>query len=244
MSNLPLLYSGIIGSYCQNLQTPNSDVDIIEVYSSDIVAWGKAAYSVYSKDRNPSPTKKNQLEIKYNIPQWKQHLKIFSAQAFCFDLFFHPSRFGYEHLFPYQVLSENELTNYLQKYNEDIVSSILPNVYQKLMFDSEDFYNIALKNQSNVDLSKAIIRKTIAIDYVTKHNFKDSLINNSFQPEILGVKTGAISYTEGLQIFDEVTKKALELKSYYQNQKVDQTIVNQTVVKILQSQDFSPHYLD
>ena len=124
------IYGCIEGSYAENMQTENSDLDIIEVYNAAI---------------HMEKELKKVNDIKLN---WSNASRqIFSSQSFIYNLFYEPSCEYYRWLFPYKYLSDNELTTYIKKYNEDIIKENLPHLYQRLM-SAHDSY-ILLGQQYN-----------------------------------------------------------------------------------------------
>lgn len=245
MNNIPLLYSGIIGSYCQNLQNEKSDVDIFEIYNSEILNLGEATYKIISKDRKLTNKQKLYLENKYNIMDWQHHTYIYSTYDFCFDLFFNQDRVAYEFLFPYVYLSDNSLTNFIKNNNENFILSILPELYKKMNIWSNNLYYLAVNTKSSKTFSKSLMKKAILIDYAKNKNFNESINNNSYRNFIFSIKNENSFNQDNKKIFEEFSKKFEEVKSYYLSFNVDKKFINNAMIKILKmDQDFSQHYLD
>lgn len=198
MSNY--LYGCIEGSYCKGLQNENSDLDIIEVYDATIAMENNL---------------KNIINI--NIPWPKASRQIFSSQSFIYNLFYEPYYEYYRWLFPYKYLSDNELTFFIKKYNEDIIRENLPLVYERLMRKHDSYITLAQITKNLKHYEKALEGYMILIEYQQNKSYKESLHFPKYRQSLLDIRDNLYSI-KNISDFDKNLKERVNnIKFFYLN---------------------------
>lgn len=196
MSNY--LYGCIEGSYCKGLQNENSDLDIIEVYDATIAMESNL---------------KNVINI--NVPWPKASRQIFSSQSFIYNLFYEPYYEYYRWLFPYKYLSDNELTFFIKKYNEDIIKENLPLVYERLMRKHDSYMTLAQITKNSKHYEKALEGYMILIEYQKNKSYKESLHFPSYKQSLLGIRNSLYSIKDIFDFDKNLKEKVNDIKSFY-----------------------------
>lgn len=184
------IYGCIEGSYAQNMQTKNSDLDIIEVY--------KAAIHMEKELK-----KLNNIELNWS----NTSRQIFSSQSFIYNLFYEPSCEYYRWLFPYKYLSDNELTSYIKKYNEDIIKENLPYLYQRLIQAHYTYLLLAQQNNNYKYYYKSLDKYVLLIEYKKYKNYQESLYCKDYKQLLLDIKLGKYTQKQILEFNKEFKQK-------------------------------------
>lgn len=217
------IYGCIEGSYAENMQTENSDLDIIEVYNAAI---------------HMEKELKKVNDIKLNWPNASR--QIFSSQSFIYNLFYEPSCEYYRWLFPYKYLSDNELTTYIKKYNEDIIKENLPYLYQRLM-QAHDTYMILGQQYNNFKYYyKALNKYILLIEYQKYQNYKECLQFNNYKQFLLDIKLGKYTKKQILK-FDKEFKQQIDIFWYMTNKSSN--VYHQTLINLVNTTSTSNFYI-
>lgn len=184
------IYGCIEGSYAEGMQTPDSDLDIIEIYSAAI-------------HMERELKKLNAIEL--NWPDASR--QIFSSQSFIYNLFYDLNCEYYRWLFPYKYLSDNELTTYIKKYNEDIIKENLPYLYQRLMQAHDTYLLLAQQNNNFKYYYKALNKYVLLIEYKKCQNYKECLQFNDYKQFLLDIKLGKYTQKQILEFNKEFKQK-------------------------------------
>lgn len=193
------IYGCIEGSYAQGIQTENSDLDIIEVYSATI-------------HMEKELKKINDIEL--NWPNASR--QIFSSQSFIYNLFYEPKCEYYRWLFPYKYLSDNELTTYIKKYNEDIIKENLPYLYQRLMQAHDTYMILGHQNNNYKYYYKSLDKYALLIEYKKSESYQESLFCKDYKQLLLDIKLGKYNKNQILK-FDKEFKQQID-KNFYLSQ--------------------------
>lgn len=217
------IYGCIEGSYAQGMQTENSDLDIIEVYSAAI---------------HMEKELKKVNDIKLNWPNVSR--QIFSSQSFIYNLFYEPSCEYYRWLFPYKYLSDNELTNYIKKYNEDIIKENLPYLYQRLMQAHDTYMILGHQNNNYKYYYKSLDKYVLLIEYKKLKSYQESLFCKDYKQLLLDIKLGKYTQKQILN-FDKEFKKQIDSFWYMANESCD--IYQQTLINLANNTSISKFYI-
>lgn len=217
------IYGCIEGSYAQGMQTNNSDLDIIEVYNAAI---------------HMEKELKKVNDIKLN---WSNASRqIFSSQSFIYNLFYEPSCEYYRWLFPYKYLSDNELTTYIKKYNEDIIKENLPYLYQRLMQAHDSYMILGHQNNNYKYYYKSLDKYVLLIEYKKLKSYQESLFCKDYKQLLLDIKLG--KYTkEQILNFDKEFKKQIDSFWYMTNKSCN--IYQQTLINLVNDTSISEFYI-
>ena len=217
------IYGCIEGSYAEGMQTENSDLDIIEVYSAAI---------------HMEKELKKINDIKLN---WSNASRqIFSSQSFIYNLFYEPGCEYYRWLFPYKYLSDNELTTYIKKYNEDIIKENLPYLYQRLMSAHDSYILLGQQYNNFKYYYKALNKYILLIEYQKCQNYKECLQFNNYKQFLLDIKLGNYSQKEIFN-FDKELKQQIN-SSWYMISKIS-NIYQQTLINLVNNTSISKFYI-
>lgn len=217
------IYGCIEGSYAQGMQTENSDLDIIEVYSAAI---------------HMEKELKKVNDIKLNWPNVSR--QIFSSQSFIYNLFYEPSCEYYRWLFPYKYLSDNELTTYIKKYNEDIIKENLPYLYQRLMQAHDTYMILGHQNNNYKYYYKSLDKYVLLIEYKKFKSYQESLFCKDYKQLLLDIKLGKYTQKQILN-FDKEFKKQIDSFWYMANKSCD--IYQQTLINLANNTSISKFYI-
>lgn len=217
------IYGCIEGSYTQGMQTENSDLDIIEVYSAAI---------------HMEKELKKVNDIKLNWPNVSR--QIFSSQSFMYNLFYEPSCEYYRWLFPYKYLSDNELTTYIKKYNEDIIKENLPYLYQRLMQAHDTYMILGHQNNNYKYYYKSLDKYVLLIEYKKFKSYQESLFCKDYKQLLLDIKLGKYTQKQILN-FDKEFKKQIDSFWYMANESCD--IYQQTLINLANNTSISKFYI-
>ena len=217
------IYGCIEGSYAQGMQTENSDLDIIEVYSAAI---------------HMEKELKKVNDIKLNWPNASR--QIFSSQSFIYNLFYEPSCEYYRWLFPYKYLSDNELTTYIKKYNEDIIKENLPYLYQRLMQAHDTYMILGHQNNNYKYYYKSLDKYVLLIEYKKFKSYQESLFCKDYKQLLLDIKLGKYTQKQILN-FDKEFKKQIDSFWYMANESCD--IYQQTLINLANNTSISKFYI-
>lgn len=217
------IYGCIEGSYAENMQTENSDLDIIEVYNAAI---------------HMEKELKKINDIKLNWSNVSR--QIFSSQSFIYNLFYEPSCEYYRWLFPYKYLSDNELTTYIKKYNEDIIKENLPHLYQRLMSAHDSYILLGQQYNNFKYYYKALNKYILLIEYQKYQNYKECLQFNNYKQFLLDIKLGNYSQKEIFN-FDKELKQQIN-SSWYITSKIS-NIYQQTLINLINNTSISKFYI-
>lgn len=217
------IYGCIEGSYAQGMQTENSDLDIIEVYSAAI---------------HMEKELKKVNDIKLNWPNVSR--QIFSSQSFIYNLFYEPSCEYYRWLFPYKYLSDNELTTYIKKYNEDIIKENLPYLYQRLMQAHDTYMILGHQNNNYKYYYKSLDKYVLLIEYKKFKSYQESLFCKDYKQLLLDIKLGKYTQKQILN-FDKEFKKQIDSFWYMANESCD--IYQQTLINLANNTSISKFYI-
>ena len=217
------IYGCIEGSYAQGMQTENSDLDIIEVYSAAI---------------HMEKELKKVNDIKLN--QSNASRQIFSSQSFIYNLFYEPSCEYYRWLFPYKYLSDNELTTYIKKYNEDIIKENLPYLYQRLMQAHDAYMILGHQNNNYKYYYKSLDKYVLLIEYKKFRNYQESLFCKDYKQLLLDIKLGKYTKKQILN-FDKEFKKQIDSFWYMTNESCN--IYQQTLINLVNDTSVSKFYI-
>lgn len=217
------IYGCIEGSYAQGMQTENSDLDIIEVYSAAI---------------HMEKELKKVNDIKLNWPNASR--QIFSSQSFIYNLFYEPSCEYYRWLFPYKYLSDNELTTYIKKYNEDIIKENLPYLYQRLMQAHDTYMILGHQNNNYKYYYKSLDKYVLLIEYKKFKSYQESLFCKDYKQLLLDIKLGKYIQKQILN-FDKEFKKQIDSFWYMANESCD--IYQQTLINLANNTSISKFYI-
>lgn len=217
------IYGCIEGSYAQGMQTNNSDLDIIEVYNAAI---------------HMEKELKKVNDIKLN---WSNASRqIFSSQSFIYNLFYEPSCEYYRWLFPYKYLSDNELTTYIKKYNEDIIKENLPYLYRRLMQAHDSYMILGHQNNNYKYYYKSLDKYVLLIEYKKLKSYQESLFCKDYKQLLLDIKLG--KYTkEQILNFDKEFKKQIDSFWYMTNESCN--IYQQTLINLVNDTSISEFYI-
>lgn len=217
------IYGCIEGSYAQGMQTENSDLDIIEVYRAAI---------------HMEKELKKVNDIKLN---WSNASRqIFSSQSFIYNLFYEPSCEYYRWLFPYKYLSDNELTTYIKKYNEDIIKENLPYLYRRLMQAHDSYMILGHQNNNYKYYYKSLDKYVLLIEYKKLKSYQESLFCKDYKQLLLDIKLG--KYTkEQILNFDKEFKKQIDSFWYMTNESCN--IYQQTLINLVNDTSISEFYI-
>lgn len=217
------IYGCIEGSYAQGMQTENSDLDIIEVYSAAI---------------HMEKELKKVNDIKLNWPNASR--QIFSSQSFIYNLFYEPSCEYYRWLFPYKYLSDNELTSYIKKYNEDIVKENLPQLYQRLMQAHDTYMILGHQNNNYKYYYKSLDKYTLLIEYKKFKSYQESLFCKDYRQLLLDIKLGRYNKKEILKL-DKEFKQQIDNFWYMTNKSSN--VYQQTLINLVNNTSTSNFYI-
>ena len=217
------IYGCIEGSYAEGMQTENSDLDIIEVYS--------AAIHMEKELKKINDIKLNWLNVSRQI---------FSSQSFIYNLFYESSCEYYRWLFPYKYLSDNELTTYIKKYNEDIIKENLPHLYQRLMSAHDSYILLGQQYNNFKYYYKALNKYILLIEYQKYQNYKECLQFNNYKQFLLDIKLGNYSQKEIFN-FDKELKQQIN-NSWYMTSKIS-NIYQQTLINLVNNTSISKFYI-
>lgn len=217
------IYGCIEGSYAQGMQTENSDLDIIEVYNAAI---------------HMEKELKKVNDIKLN---WSNASRqIFSSQSFIYNLFYEPSCEYYRWLFPYKYLSDNELTTYIKKYNEDIIKENLPYLYQRLMQAHDTYMVLGHQNNNYKYYYKSLDKYALLIEYKKFKSYQESLFCKDYKQLLLDIKLGKYTQKQILN-FDKEFKKQIDSFWYMTNKSCN--IYQQTLINLANTTSISKFYI-
>ena len=217
------IYGCIEGSYAQGMQTENSDLDIIEVYNAAI---------------HMEKELKKVNDIKLN--QSNASRQIFSSQSFIYNLFYEPSCEYYRWLFPYKYLSDNELTTYIKKYNEDIIKENLPYLYQRLMQAHDTYMILGHQNNNYKYYYKSLDKYVLLIEYKKFKSYQESLFCKDYKQLLLDIKLGKYTKKQILN-FDKEFKKQIDRFWYMTNESYN--IYQQTLINLVNDTSISKFYI-
>lgn len=217
------IYGCIEGSYAQGMQTENSDLDIIEVYNAAI---------------HMEKELKKVNNIKLNWPDASR--QIFSSQSFIYNLFYEPSCEYYRWLFPYKYLSDNELTTYIKKYNEDIIKENLPYLYQRLMQAHDTYMILGHQNNNYKYYYKSLDKYVLLIEYKKFKSYQESLFCKDYKQLLLDIKLGKYTQKQILN-FDKEFKKQIDSFWYMANKSCN--IYQQTLINLANNTSISKFYI-
>ena len=217
------IYGCIEGSYAQGMQTENSDLDIIEVYSAAI---------------HMEKELKKVNDIKLN--QSNASRQIFSSQSFIYNLFYEPSCEYYRWLFPYKYLSDNELTTYIKKYNEDIIKENLPYLYQRLMQAHDTYMILGHQNNNYKYYYKSLDKYALLIEYKKSESYQESLFCEDYKQLLLDIKFGKYNKNQILK-FDKEFKQQID-KNFYLSQ-TSSIEYKQTLIDLINITSNSKFYI-
>ena len=217
------IYGCIEGSYAQGMQTENSDLDIIEVYNAAI---------------HMEKELKKVNDIKLN--QSNASRQIFSSQSFIYNLFYEPSCEYYRWLFPYKYLSDNELTTYIKKYNEDIIKENLPYLYQRLMQAHDTYMILGHQNNNYKYYYKSLDKYVLLIEYKKFKSYQESLFCKDYKQLLLDIKLGKYTKKQILN-FDKEFKKQIDSFWYMTNESYN--IYQQTLINLVNNTSISKFYI-
>ena len=217
------IYGCIEGSYAQGMQTENSDLDIIEVYNAAI---------------HMEKELKKVNDIKLN---WSNASRqIFSSQSFIYNLFYEPSCEYYRWLFPYKYLSDNELTTYIKKYNEDIIKENLPYLYQRLIQAHDTYMTLGHQNNNYKYYYKSLDKYVLLIEYKKFKSYQESLFCKDYKQLLLDIKLGKYTKKQILN-FDKEFKKQIDSFWYMANKSCN--IYQQTLINLANTTSISKFYI-
>ena len=217
------IYGCIEGSYAQGMQTENSDLDIIEVYNAAI---------------HMEKELKKVNDIKLN---WSNASRqIFSSQSFIYNLFYEPSCEYYRWLFPYKYLSDNELTTYIKKYNEDIIKENLPYLYQRLMQAHDTYMTLGHQNNNYKYYYKSLDKYVLLIEYKKFKSYQESLFCKDYRQLLLDIKLGKYTKKQILN-FDKEFKKQIDSFWYMTNKSSN--VYQQTLINLVNTTSTSNFYI-
>ena len=217
------IYGCIEGSYAQGMQTENSDLDIIEVYNAAI---------------HMEKELKKVNDVKLN---WQNASRqIFSSQSFIYNLFYEPSCEYYRWLFPYKYLSDNELTTYIKKYNEDIIKENLPYLYQRLMQAHDSYMVLGHQNNNYKYYYKSLDKYVLLIEYKKFRNYQESLFCKDYKQLLLDIKLGKYTKKQILN-FDKEFKQQIDIFWYMTNKSSN--IYQQTLINLVNTTSTSNFYI-
>ena len=217
------IYGCIEGSYAQGMQTENSDLDIIEVYNASI---------------HMEKELKKVNDIKLN---WSNASRqIFSSQSFIYNLFYEPSCEYYRWLFPYKYLSDNELTTYIKKYNEDIIKENLPYLYQRLMQAHDTYMILGHQNNNYKYYYKSLDKYVLLIEYKKFKSYQESLFCKDYKQLLLDIKLGKYTKKQILN-FDKEFKKSIDSFWYITNKSSN--VYQQTLINLVNTTSISNFYI-
>ena len=217
------IYGCIEGSYAQGMQTENSDLDIIEVYNAAI---------------HMEKELKKVNDIKLNWSNTSR--QIFSSQSFIYNLFYEPSCEYYRWLFPYKYLSDNELTTYIKKYNEDIIKENLPYLYQRLMQAHDTYMILGHQNNNYKYYYKSLDKYVLLIEYKKFKSYQESLFCKDYKQLLLDIKLGKYTKKQILN-FDKEFKKQIDSFWYMTNESYN--IYQQTLINLVNNTSISKFYI-
>ena len=217
------IYGCIEGSYAQGMQTENSDLDIIEVYNAAI---------------HMEKELKKVNDIKLN--QSNASRQIFSSQSFIYNLFYEPSCEYYRWLFPYKYLSDNELTTYIKKYNEDIIKENLPYLYQRLMQAHDTYMTLGHQNNNYKYYYKSLDKYVLLIEYKKFKSYQESLFCKDYKQLLLDIKLGKYTKKQILN-FDKEFKKQIDSFWYMTNKSSN--VYQQTLINLVNTTSTSNFYI-
>ena len=217
------IYGCIEGSYAQGMQTENSDLDIIEVYNASI---------------HMEKELKKVNDIKLNWSNTSR--QIFSSQSFIYNLFYEPSCEYYRWLFPYKYLSNNELTTYIKKYNEDIIKENLPYLYQRLMQAHDTYMILGHQNNNYKYYYKSLDKYVLLIEYKKFRNYQESLFCKDYKQLLLDIKLGKYTKKQILK-FDKEFKQQIDIFWYMTNKSSN--VYQQTLINLVNTTSTSNFYI-
>ena len=217
------IYGCIEGSYAQGMQTENSDLDIIEVYN--------AAIHMEKELKKVNDIKLNWLNASRQI---------FSSQSFIYNLFYEPSCEYYRWLFPYKYLSDNELTTYIKKYNEDIIKENLPHLYQRLMSAHDSYILLGQQYNNFKYYYKSLDKYVLLIEYKKFKSYQESLFCKDYKQLLLDIKLGKYTKKQILN-FDKEFKKQIDSFWYMTNESYN--IYQQTLINLVNNTSISKFYI-
>lgn len=217
------IYGCIEGSYTQGMQTENSDLDIIEVYNAAV-------------HMEKELKKLNTIEL--NWPNASR--QIFSSQSFIYNLFYEPSCEYYRWLFPYKYLSDNELTSYIKKHNEDIIKENLPYLYQRLMQAHDTYMILGHQNNNYKYYYKSLDKYVLLIEYKKSKSYQESLFCKDYKQLLLDIKLGKYNKDQILK-FDKEFKQQIDNFWYMTNKSSN--IYQQTLINLVNNTSISKFYI-
>lgn len=217
------IYGCIEGSYAQGMQTENSDLDIIEVYNAAV-------------HMEKELKKLNTIEL--NWPNASR--QIFSSQSFIYNLFYESSCEYYRWLFPYKYLSDNELTSYIKKHNEDIIKENLPYLYQRLMQAHDTYMILGHQNNNYKYYYKSLDKYILLIEYKKSKSYQESLFCKDYKQLLLDIKLGKYNKDQILK-FDKEFKQQIDNFWYMTNKSSN--IYQQTLINLVNNTSISKFYI-
>lgn len=217
------IYGCIEGSYAQGMQTEDSDLDIIEVYDAAI-------------HMEKELKKLNSIEL--NWPNASR--QIFSSQSFIYNLFYESSCEYYRWLFPYKYLSDNELTSYIKKHNEDIIKENLPYLYQRLMQAHDTYMILGHQNNNYKYYYKSLDKYILLIEYKKSKSYQESLFCKDYKQLLLDIKLGKYNKDQILK-FDKEFKQQIDNFWYMTNKSSN--IYQQTLINLVNNTSISKFYI-
>ena len=217
------IYGCIEGSYAQGMQTENSDLDIIEVYN--------AAIHMEKELKKVNDIKLNWLNASRQI---------FSSQSFIYNLFYEPSCEYYRWLFPYKYLSDNELTTYIKKYNEDIIKENLPYLYQRLMQAHDTYMILGYQDNNYKYYYKSLDKYVLLIEYKKFKSYQESLFCKDYKQLLLDIKLGKYDKNQILK-FDKEFRQQID--SFWYTTNKSSNIYQQTLINLVNTASISKFYI-
>ena len=212
------IYGCIEGSYAQGMQTENSDLDIIEVYHAAI---------------HMERELKKINNVKLNWPNASR--QIFSSQSFIYNLFYEPNYEYYRWLFPHKYLSDNELTFYIKKYNEDIIEENLPWLYQRLIQAHDNYMLLGHQYNNYKYYYKSLDKYALLIEYKKFKSYQESLFCKDYKQLLLDIKLGKYTKKQILK-FDKEFKQQIDISWYMTNKSCNiyqQTLINLVITTLI-----------
>lgn len=217
------IYGCIEGSYAQDMQTENSDLDIIEVYDAAI-------------HMEKELKKLNSIELNWS----NASRQIFSSQSFIYNLFYEQTCEYYRWLFPYKYLSDNELTTYIKKYNEDIIKENLPYLYQRLIQAHNSYMVLGHQNNNYKYYYKSLDKYALLIEYKKFKSYQESLFCKDYKQLLLDIKLGKYNKNQILK-FDKEFKQQID-SSWYMDSDISD-IYQSTLINLVNNTSISKFYI-
>lgn len=238
------LYGLIDGSYQYGINNENSDIDIIEIYSS-FITMEQELKKIASFDlKQLSTIDSINFMKKYNLTTWNPSRRIYTSEHFIYNLFFNNTDSYYRWLFPYKYLSNNEFTIEIQKINEDIIKENLPLFYIRQINYSNKLFKNGLQENNNKSIYKSFIELILLIEYYKQKNYKQSLQLGNYKPFILNIKNNFknIKINDLIIKRNNMLKKISEIKNFYLNSP-SKTQYQNRLIEVMIHSDFSKFYI-